>query len=111
MIVAGAFSCCHLSGSKANSQVAQKTLIDDVAVLAVERCLIQRLPSLFSPDVVFELDDAQVHHVVAESEEIGAQRSCYADKLSILRASLLNLKRLAPYRSTITPGKSTCGGL
>lgn len=86
-------------------QVAQKTLIDDLAVLAVEHTLMQKLPSLFNPDVVFEMDDAELHRLVAESEETGAERSRYAEKLSVLEASLHELKRLAPYRAAMTPGE------
>ncbi|TVY27481.1 hypothetical protein LHYA1_G003205, partial [Lachnellula hyalina] len=39
---------------------ALKKFIDDISVKAVETCLVQRLPGVFSPDVAWDLSDEQV---------------------------------------------------
>lgn len=88
-------------------QVALKTFVDDVAVLAIEQCLVKKLPSLFSPDVVFGMDDEAIHRLVAESEEAGAERSRNAEKLGILEAGLRDLRRLDKHRTVIEPGQTS----
>ncbi|CAN9372578.1 unnamed protein product [Alternaria alternata] len=50
-------------------KVAQKKIIDDFSVLAVEARLIQELPTLFSPADVIDIDDVTVANLASESEE------------------------------------------
>lgn len=61
---------------------------------------------MFSPDVVFELEDDEVHRMAAESDETSAERSRYAEKLAVLEDGLCDLKRLDKHRSVVIGGKT-----
>ncbi|KAI4709423.1 hypothetical protein J4E89_006172 [Alternaria sp. Ai002NY15] len=75
-------------------KVALKRLIDDFAVLAVEACFIQELPTLFSPTDVMDLDDATVTALASESEESAGERKRFSDKLRILESGLRALQNV-----------------
>jgi len=72
-----------------------KTLIDDFSVLAVEKCLLQQLPELFSPKTVISLDDTLTARVAAETDESRAERSETVQKLRVLETALVVLRSLA----------------
>ncbi|CAN9314364.1 unnamed protein product [Alternaria alternata] len=65
-------------------KVAQKKIIDDFSVLAVEARLIQELPSLFSPADVIDIDDVTVAKLASESEESSRERTRFSEKLKVL---------------------------
>ena len=71
-----------------------KTLIDDFSVLAVEKCLLQELPGLFSPKTVISLDDTLTAKVAAETDESRAERAEKIQKLQILETALIVLRSL-----------------
>jgi hypothetical protein len=71
-----------------------KTLVDAVSTLAVERCLLQKLPSILTPDVVCELSDDVVERIAAESPESTAERVQATEKLAVLEHAMVELKRL-----------------
>ncbi|KAK4150063.1 hypothetical protein C8A00DRAFT_46461 [Chaetomidium leptoderma] len=75
-------------------KVALKTLVDAVSTLAIERCLLQKLPSILSPDIVCELSDEEVERVAAESAESVAEREQAAEKLAVLENAMAELQRL-----------------
>ncbi|KAI0021407.1 P-loop containing nucleoside triphosphate hydrolase protein [Xylariomycetidae sp. FL0641] len=77
-------------------KVALKRFIDDFSVLAVEHILIQQLPSLLSPDGIWELTDGQVHRIAGESTAAMAERQRATEKLKVLENGLAELKRLKP---------------
>lgn len=76
-----------------------KTFVDDFAVLAVEKCLLQRLPHLLSAQTVMGLDDATVARIAAESEESQLERSLANEKLKILEPTLEVLRGLDRHNS------------
>ena len=46
-----------------------KVLVDNVAVQAIEACLMAHLPELISPASVMQMDDEIIRRIAAESEE------------------------------------------
>ncbi|KAG6012454.1 hypothetical protein E4U54_007525 [Claviceps lovelessii] len=81
-------------------KVAMKKFIDDISVLAVERCLINKLPHLFQAESVLDLKDEEVARVAGETAEAAAERDRCSEKLAILEDGRRDLIRLA-----------TCGAL
>ncbi|SPQ20272.1 d2ff7535-15ba-4b15-bbe1-66474a22c4e8 [Thermothielavioides terrestris] len=75
-------------------KVALKTLIDSISTLAVERCLVQQLPGILSPEVVCDLADDEVQRIADESAESAAERAQATTKLEVLENAMAELKRL-----------------
>ena len=51
-------------------KVAIKVLVDNVAVQAIEACLMTHLPDIISPTSVMQMNDETIRRIAAESEEI-----------------------------------------
>ncbi|OTA90051.1 hypothetical protein M434DRAFT_398290 [Hypoxylon sp. CO27-5] len=81
-------------------QIALKKFTDDVSVDAIEACLIQRLPEVFCPDVVWDLSDEDVERLGSEDENTVKERSELTKKLEILEKGLKDLDAFTA-RSTI----------
>lgn len=80
-----------------------KTLVDNFSVLSIEKCLLQKLPEMFTPEIVIGLDDAQIEGIASESEESRAERSRATEKLQVLEETLNVLRSLDRHKIT---GKS-----
>lgn len=78
--------------------------MDDFSKLAIEACLISKLPGLFTPEVVFELSDDTVSRIAAESWETADERQFLTDKMNVLSSGMTELQRLSKYH------KGTGGG-
>jgi hypothetical protein len=63
-------------------------------VLAVEKCLVKRLPDVLSPKTIMHLDDATVTQIAAETEELRLERSRAMQKLKVLESALVLLRGL-----------------
>ncbi|KAF2132512.1 dynamin-1 [Dothidotthia symphoricarpi CBS 119687] len=63
---------------------AISVFINNIAVLAIENCLIKDLSSIFSPTLIANLDDDKLHAIASESSEIRHDRDSLRQKLSAL---------------------------
>ena len=88
------------------SQVASKKFIDDVSVLAFEQCLIDRLPSLFLPETIWDLTDDQVAQLAKESEALSSERIRCREKLVVLDEAKCDLKQLDIHRPSSLVGNT-----
>lgn len=76
-------------------KVALKKVVDDVSVLAVEGCLIQQLPALFTHETVHSLNDDIIQRIAAERPESVAERERSTERLRVLETGLQGLSRLS----------------
>ncbi|KAG5986342.1 hypothetical protein E4U52_000325 [Claviceps spartinae] len=75
-------------------EVAINKFIDDVSVLAVEQCLISKLPDLFPDEILFDFKDEEIARLAGETEAASKQREKCNQKLAVLedgRRDLMNL--------------------
>ncbi|KAK3935517.1 hypothetical protein QBC46DRAFT_346536 [Diplogelasinospora grovesii] len=82
-------------------KVALKTLVDDVSNLAIKRCLLQKLPSILSPEIVCDLTDEEVQRIAAESSDSAAERALAIEKLGMLESGMAELKRLKMHSAPV----------
>lgn len=73
--------------------MALDRFIDDISVIAVEDCLISRLPTLLTPSRVLDLAADDVTRLVGESDETAYTRRKLTEKLTTLQAGLKDIKR------------------
>lgn len=70
------------------SKVAMKVLVDNVAVQAIEVCLMTHLPDIISPASVIQMSEEQISRIASESESNQALRGRFVQNVSMLcRAS------------------------
>ncbi|KAI1498406.1 P-loop containing nucleoside triphosphate hydrolase protein [Biscogniauxia marginata] len=73
---------------------ARKKIVDDIGVLAIERCVVQRLPHLFTPEIVWNLTDAEIQRIAAESDASVTTRERVTEKLRVLEDSMAELRKM-----------------
>ncbi|KID95879.1 interferon-induced GTP-binding protein Mx, partial [Metarhizium majus ARSEF 297] len=89
-------------------KLALEKFVDDISVLAVEQCLLEKLPTLFLPEAVMDLPDHDVRYFIRERDTAHAERARCADKLAVLETERRVLARLDTRRS---PGVAqACAG-
>lgn len=62
-----------------------KVLVDNVAVQAIEACLMTHLPDIISPASVVQMEDDVIIRIAAEPEENQALREQLTRKLAVLK--------------------------
>ncbi|KAI0125683.1 P-loop containing nucleoside triphosphate hydrolase protein [Xylariales sp. AK1849] len=75
--------------------VALKRVVDDFSDLAIEACLVGKLPALLTPERVFGLSDDEVQTIAAESGETTIERDALMEKFNVLSDGLSELRRLS----------------
>ena len=71
-------------------------------MLAIERCLLQQLPTIFTPEMVFDFINEQVRCLAGESEESLVERAALNDKLKVLEGAVAELEQLKRFHVTGT---------
>ena len=77
-------------------------MIDAVSVLAVEQCLVGKLPSLFQAELILDLEDGEITRLAQESAVAASKRVQCKEKLAVLEAGKEDLNRLDSHRSLIS---------
>tara|TARA_R110002060_G_scaffold46757_1_gene57879 strand:- start:686 stop:1045 length:360 start_codon:yes stop_codon:yes gene_type:complete len=77
--------------------------IDDVSVLAVEDCLIGKVPGLFLSHKVLEMSSDDISRLAGETAESSLERKRLAEKRKILEAGLRGLKGLQKQKQFTRP--------
>ena len=75
-------------------KVALEKFIDDVSVLAIENCVMKQLPTILSPNAIFDLSETTVTKLAGESDESTAKRGNLQNKLNTLQKGLHKLAEL-----------------
>ncbi|ETS73761.1 hypothetical protein PFICI_14707 [Pestalotiopsis fici W106-1] len=74
-----------------NSTIALEKFVDDISVNAIEVCLVQELPEVFSPAVVWDLTDEEIEQLGSEADWTITERAELTKKLSVLEQGLRDL--------------------
>ena len=83
-----------------------KVLVDDVAVLAMEYCLMDGLSEIFCPAMVVQMEDRVVNGITTESHNSRTERARVVEKLESLKAGLQALNRLDHQKEMCGPALS-----
>lgn len=75
-------------------QVALKNVVDAFTMYAIEEVLLTRIPSIFTPESVYTLDENTITRVAGESEQSIAERETLTKKLAILKETQKLLHRM-----------------
>ncbi|KAJ4393762.1 hypothetical protein N0V93_002977 [Gnomoniopsis smithogilvyi] len=87
-------------------QIALKKFVDDVSANAVETCLVQCLPDVFSPQIVWDLEEDQIDALGSEDEGTVKNRRELQEKLRVLEDGLRELDTFtARPSSALRPSK------
>lgn len=73
--------------------------MDDVSILVLEQCLLQKLPSLFTSDMIYDISDEDIALLAGETSEAVAERVRLREKKTTLESGLQELRRLDKHRS------------
>lgn len=68
--------------------MALKSFVDNVAILAIELCLLKDLGEVFSPVSVMQMEENSVRKIATESQENQNQRELLTRKRAVLSSGL-----------------------
>lgn len=69
-----------------------------MSALAIEDCLISKLPTLFKSRNVLDMNEEVINRLVGETEGSSKERTRLEEKRKILKTGLLGLKNLLKHR-------------
>lgn len=84
-------------------QVAVNRFIDDASILAIEDCLIKKLPMLFRSSNVLKMSEQDISRLAGETPETSLERRSLEEKRRILETGLQSLKSLHKRRNVANP--------
>ncbi|KAM3521620.1 hypothetical protein MY4038_008968 [Beauveria bassiana] len=83
-------------------KVALSRFIDDISVLAIEDCLISKLPTLFRSSNVLHMSDEDIFRLAGETQESSIERKRLEGKRETLETGLQGLKNLLKRRNIVS---------
>ncbi|PHH87786.1 hypothetical protein CDD83_8402 [Cordyceps sp. RAO-2017] len=84
-------------------KISVKAFIDAISTLAIECSLLQKLPSVFDPEKIYDMSCEKISRLAVESETTALERKYHSEKLAVLETALDELKRLDSYRKRKVP--------
>ncbi|KAK2018669.1 hypothetical protein LZ32DRAFT_653958 [Colletotrichum eremochloae] len=90
--------------------MALRTFTENLINLAIESCLIQDLPAIFTPRLVNRMDDERLMELAAESEKVRKHRSQLRDDIKLLNQGLEQCRRYKPKGTKTVSSSSLSGG-
>lgn len=92
------FSRIHADES---DETAILIFIDNVAILAIENCLLRPLEHIFSNQVINSMDDEEIQKLAGESQEVREEREQLSRELKNLEAGIRTLGTFSTGRSSL----------
>ncbi|KAI3325725.1 P-loop containing nucleoside triphosphate hydrolase protein [Xylariaceae sp. AK1471] len=83
-----------IDGVEAYYKVAFNQFIDEFSRLAIESCLVAKLPNLFTPEMVVGMDDAVLKCIAGESQEMTPEKATLTRRKQMLQDALEGLEKL-----------------
>ncbi|KAG7123945.1 Interferon-induced GTP-binding protein MxA like [Verticillium longisporum] len=77
-------------------EMSRRTFTENVAYLALESCLITRLPDILTPGRVNRMEDEKVEELALESEDVLAERKMIQTQADLLKNALAICRRHRP---------------
>ena len=77
-------------------QLSLRTFTENVIILAVENCLVRRIPDIFEPVMVNGMDEETVERLGAETDDIRNKRRQLQLDLRVLEDGLYECKQYRP---------------
>jgi hypothetical protein len=75
--------------------------IDNVAILAIENCLLRPLEQIFSNQVINSMDDEEIEKLAGESQEVKEERERLSRELKKLETGMRTLSTFSTDRSSL----------
>ncbi|KAJ4289908.1 hypothetical protein N0V88_006703 [Collariella sp. IMI 366227] len=91
---------------KAFYDISLRTFTDNVINLAVERCLVYHIPTLFTSEDIHKMTIEKLQELASESEEVRTQRLALQDEVRILKDGLHIVRDC--YSITLTDSGGKC---
>ena len=80
-------------------KIALDTFVDNVAVLAVEACLLTDLASVIPGDHLYSMEDEEIYQIASEPPEVLEQRQRLSKQLEALKEAMKTCKKHVQLRT------------
>ncbi|KAM0326699.1 hypothetical protein ACHAQA_006570 [Verticillium albo-atrum] len=77
-------------------EMSRRTFTENVAYLALESCLVSRVPDILTPSKVNRMDDERVEDLALESEDVLSERKMLQTQADLLKNALNICRRYRP---------------
>lgn len=95
-----------LDMAEAYYEMARRTFTDNIMNLAIERCLVRRLPEILTPSKVGKMEDEELRRVATEPAANSARRRQLRNEIATLKEGLSKCKAWQPLPTTSNSKKA-----